>query len=68
MPTSIWMCFHSYVTDFVYYHLVAVFFRWAMSSGYGACLINKPELVKDMVTHVRNQVDNPNYAVSIKIR
>ncbi|XP_047449671.1 B-cell receptor-associated protein 29-like isoform X2 [Mugil cephalus] len=42
--------------------------RWAMSAGYGACLINKPELVKDMVRHVRNQVDNPNYTVSIKIR
>ncbi|KAK2847154.1 hypothetical protein Q5P01_010153 [Channa striata] len=42
--------------------------RWAMSAGYGACLINKPELVKDMVRHVRNQVENPNYTVSIKIR
>ncbi|KAF7665109.1 hypothetical protein LDENG_00155000 [Lucifuga dentata] len=42
--------------------------RWAMSAGYGACLINKPELVKDMVQHVRNQVDNPNYTASIKIR
>ncbi|XP_015241635.1 PREDICTED: tRNA-dihydrouridine(20a/20b) synthase [NAD(P)+]-like [Cyprinodon variegatus] len=42
--------------------------RWAMSAGYGACLINKPELVKDMVRHVRNQVDNPNYTASIKIR
>ncbi|XP_034081365.1 tRNA-dihydrouridine(20a/20b) synthase [NAD(P)+]-like isoform X1 [Gymnodraco acuticeps] len=42
--------------------------RWATSAGYGACLINKPELVKDMVTHVRNQVDNPNYTASIKIR
>lgn len=39
-----------------------------MSAGYGACLINKPELVKDMVRHVRNQVDNPNYTASIKIR
>uniref|UniRef100_UPI0037E9BA18 B-cell receptor-associated protein 29-like isoform X2 n=1 Tax=Semicossyphus pulcher TaxID=241346 RepID=UPI0037E9BA18 len=42
--------------------------RWAMSAGYGACLINKPELVKDMVRTVRNQVDNPNYTASIKIR
>ncbi|KAI3354335.1 hypothetical protein L3Q82_018860 [Scortum barcoo] len=42
--------------------------RWAMAAGYGACLINKPELVKDMVRHVRNQVDNPNYTASIKIR
>ncbi|KAM9801632.1 tRNA-dihydrouridine(20a/20b) synthase [NAD(P)+]-like [Neosynchiropus ocellatus] len=42
--------------------------RWAMSEGYGACLIKKPELVHDMVRHVRNQVDNPNYTASIKIR
>ncbi|XP_049331083.1 B-cell receptor-associated protein 29 isoform X2 [Astyanax mexicanus] len=42
--------------------------RWAMAEGYGACLINKPQLVKDMVRHVKNQIDNPNYAVSIKIR
>ncbi|XP_060901745.1 tRNA-dihydrouridine(20a/20b) synthase [NAD(P)+]-like [Labrus mixtus] len=42
--------------------------RWAVSAGYGACLINKPELVKDMVRTVRNQVDNPNYTASIKIR
>ncbi|XP_074726092.1 tRNA-dihydrouridine(20a/20b) synthase [NAD(P)+]-like isoform X3 [Strix uralensis] len=42
--------------------------RWAMSEGYGACLINKPELVQDMVRHVRNQIDNPRFSVSIKIR
>ncbi|XP_058661042.1 tRNA-dihydrouridine(20a/20b) synthase [NAD(P)+]-like isoform X3 [Ammospiza caudacuta] len=42
--------------------------RWAMSEGYGACLINKPELVKDMVKHVRRQIDNPKFSVSIKIR
>ncbi|XP_074683895.1 tRNA-dihydrouridine(20a/20b) synthase [NAD(P)+]-like isoform X3 [Strix aluco] len=42
--------------------------RWAMSEGYGACLINKPELVRDMVRHVRNQIDNPRFSVSIKIR
>ncbi|XP_050181183.1 tRNA-dihydrouridine(20a/20b) synthase [NAD(P)+]-like isoform X2 [Myiozetetes cayanensis] len=42
--------------------------RWAMAEGYGACLINKPELVKDMVRHVRNQINNPKFSVSIKIR
>ncbi|XP_042671453.1 tRNA-dihydrouridine(20a/20b) synthase [NAD(P)+]-like isoform X2 [Centrocercus urophasianus] len=42
--------------------------RWAMAEGYGACLINKPELVQDMVRHVRNQIDNPGFSVSIKIR
>ncbi|XP_010727018.1 tRNA-dihydrouridine(20a/20b) synthase [NAD(P)+]-like [Meleagris gallopavo] len=42
--------------------------RWAMAEGYGACLINKPELVQDMVRHVRNRIDNPRFSVSIKIR
>ncbi|XP_051031078.1 B-cell receptor-associated protein 29 [Phodopus roborovskii] len=42
--------------------------RWAMAEGYGACLINKPELVQDMVKQVRNQVENPRFSVSIKIR
>ncbi|XP_068132385.1 tRNA-dihydrouridine(20a/20b) synthase [NAD(P)+]-like [Hyperolius riggenbachi] len=42
--------------------------RWAMSEGYGACLINKPELVSDMVRQVRNRVENPRFSVSIKIR
>ncbi|XP_060698877.1 tRNA-dihydrouridine(20a/20b) synthase [NAD(P)+]-like isoform X2 [Hemiscyllium ocellatum] len=42
--------------------------RWAMAEGYGACLINKPELVQDMVRQVRNQVEYPNFSVSIKIR
>ncbi|XP_047659848.1 tRNA-dihydrouridine(20a/20b) synthase [NAD(P)+]-like isoform X2 [Tachysurus fulvidraco] len=42
--------------------------RWAMAEGYGACLMNKPQVVKDMVRHVRNQVDKPNYGVSVKIR
>ncbi|XP_066525264.1 tRNA-dihydrouridine(20a/20b) synthase [NAD(P)+]-like isoform X1 [Hoplias malabaricus] len=42
--------------------------RWAMAEGYGACLTNKPQLVKDMVRGVRNQIQSPDYAVSIKIR
>ncbi|XP_045144826.1 tRNA-dihydrouridine(20a/20b) synthase [NAD(P)+]-like [Echinops telfairi] len=42
--------------------------RWAMSEGYGACLINQPELIQDMVKQVRNQVENPRFSVSIKIR
>ncbi|XP_042191106.1 tRNA-dihydrouridine(20a/20b) synthase [NAD(P)+]-like isoform X1 [Callorhinchus milii] len=42
--------------------------RWAMAEGYGACLINKPQLVRDMVRQVRNQVELPNFSVSIKIR
>ncbi|XP_055508975.1 tRNA-dihydrouridine(20a/20b) synthase [NAD(P)+]-like isoform X2 [Leucoraja erinacea] len=42
--------------------------RWAMAEGYGACLINKPELVQDMVRLVKNQVECPQFSVSIKIR
>ncbi|CAI5785227.1 tRNA-dihydrouridine20a/20b 20b synthase NADP+-like isoform X2 [Podarcis lilfordi] len=42
--------------------------RWAMAEGFGACLINKPELVQEMVRLVRNQVENPMFSVSIKIR
>ncbi|XP_007669170.1 tRNA-dihydrouridine(20a/20b) synthase [NAD(P)+]-like [Ornithorhynchus anatinus] len=42
--------------------------RWAMAEGYGACLINNPELVRDMVRQVRNQVEDVTFSVSIKIR
>lgn len=42
--------------------------RWAVAEGYGACLINKPELLRDMLRQVRNQIENPNFSVSIKIR
>lgn len=48
--------------------VVFVLSRWAMAEGYGACLINKPELIRDMVKQVRNQVENPRFSVSIKIR
>lgn len=54
----------------IYNSLVHMFAlqRWAMAEGYGACLINKPELVRDMVKQVRNQVETPGFSVSIKIR
>ncbi|XP_077194293.1 tRNA-dihydrouridine(20a/20b) synthase [NAD(P)+]-like isoform X2 [Paroedura picta] len=42
--------------------------RWAMAEGYGACLINRSEVVQEMVKHVRNQVENPMFSVSVKIR
>ncbi|KAG8577242.1 hypothetical protein GDO81_010112 [Engystomops pustulosus] len=42
--------------------------RWAMSEGYGACLINQPQLVSDMVKQVRSRVENQRFTVSIKIR
>ncbi|XP_077120913.1 tRNA-dihydrouridine(20a/20b) synthase [NAD(P)+]-like isoform X2 [Ranitomeya variabilis] len=42
--------------------------RWAMAEGYGACLINQPQLVSDMVKQVRSQVENERFSISIKIR
>ncbi|KAK3579343.1 hypothetical protein CHS0354_029635 [Potamilus streckersoni] len=42
--------------------------RWAMTDGYGACLIKKPELIKDMVQQVKSRVCRENFTVSIKIR
>ena len=39
-----------------------------MAEGYGACLIKKPELLKDMVEETRTRVNNPNFTVSVKIR
>lgn len=42
--------------------------RWAMAEGYGACLIKKPELVKDMVNQTRSRVNKQDFTVSIKIR
>ena len=39
-----------------------------MQEGIGACLINKPELVKDIVTQARQRVQDPEFCVSIKIR
>lgn len=47
---------------------IILFSRWALAEGYGACLINKPELVREMVRQVRNQVENPMFSLSIKIR
>uniref|UniRef100_A0ACB8FRF8 tRNA-dihydrouridine(20a/20b) synthase [NAD(P)+]-like protein n=1 Tax=Sphaerodactylus townsendi TaxID=933632 RepID=A0ACB8FRF8_9SAUR len=41
---------------------------WAMAEGYGACLINRPEAMQEMVKQVRNQVENPMFSVSVKIR
>ncbi|XP_062611401.1 tRNA-dihydrouridine(20a/20b) synthase [NAD(P)+]-like [Saccostrea cucullata] len=42
--------------------------RWAIAEGYGACLIKKPELVRDMVNQTRSRVCNSDFTVSIKIR
>ncbi|KFM56940.1 tRNA-dihydrouridine(20a/20b) synthase [NAD(P)+]-like protein, partial [Stegodyphus mimosarum] len=42
--------------------------RWALSSGYGACLLEKPEVVHTMIQQVRNRISDPEYTVSLKIR
>ena len=39
-----------------------------MNEGYGACLINKPELLRDVVLQTRNRIPNEDFTVSIKIR
>lgn len=41
--------------------------RWAIKEGYGADLLRKPELIKDLVSQVRNRIPNP-FTVSVKIR
>ncbi|CAL1279190.1 unnamed protein product [Larinioides sclopetarius] len=41
---------------------------WVLADGYGACLLNKPELVQDMIYQVRNRISDAKYTVSLKIR
>ncbi|KAH0560163.1 tRNA-dihydrouridine(20a/20b) synthase [NAD(P)+]-like [Cotesia glomerata] len=40
---------------------------WVMSDGYGARLLENPQLVKDLVLQVRNRIPAP-FTVSVKIR
>lgn len=42
--------------------------RWAEKEGIGACLINKPQFVSDVVRQTRSRISNPNFSVSVKIR
>lgn len=42
--------------------------KWAMAEGYGACLINNPQLLRDVVLQTRNRIPNNDFSVSIKIR
>ncbi|XP_072181639.1 tRNA-dihydrouridine(20a/20b) synthase [NAD(P)+]-like isoform X1 [Diadema setosum] len=42
--------------------------RWAMAEGYGAKLIKKADLVKDMVRQTINRVTKSDFTTSIKIR
>jgi len=43
--------------------------RWAMQEGYGACLLQKPQLLAEMITAAKSRVSNlEDFTVSIKIR
>ncbi|GIY34522.1 hypothetical protein CDAR_554321 [Caerostris darwini] len=42
--------------------------RWAIQDGYGACLLNKPEIVHAMIQQVRNKITDTRFSVSLKIR
>ena len=39
-----------------------------MAEGYGACLIKKPELLRDIVRQTKARVNNSDFTVSVKIR
>ncbi|PAV68808.1 hypothetical protein WR25_20981 [Diploscapter pachys] len=38
------------------------------SKGFGSALLSKPDLLADMVRHVRATINDPDYIVSLKIR
>lgn len=42
--------------------------RWAMQEGYGACLIDEPQLIADMIREARNRITVYPFTVSVKIR
>ena len=42
--------------------------RWAQKEGIGACLINNPEFVREVVSQTRARVSDPQFSVSVKIR
>ena len=42
--------------------------RWAQKEGIGACLINDPQFVREVVSQTRARVSDPQFSVSVKIR
>jgi len=42
--------------------------RWAWKEGIGACLINNPQFVSDVVKQTKAKISDPNFSVSVKIR
>ena len=39
-----------------------------MMEGYGACLLDKPQLLYDIVRETKSRVQNPDFTISIKMR
>jgi len=42
--------------------------RWAWKEGIGACLINNPEFVSEVVKQTKAKISDPDFSVSVKIR
>jgi len=42
--------------------------RWAAKEGIGACLINEPQFVCEVVNQTRARISNPDFSISVKIR
>lgn len=41
--------------------------RWAMQSGYGSALLNKPELIQDLTSTIKRNVSE-SFSISVKLR
>jgi tRNA-dihydrouridine synthase 4 len=41
---------------------------WATKEGIGACMMNKPEVIADVLKQTRNRISDPRFSVSVKIR
>lgn len=41
--------------------------RWAMQSGFGSALLQRPELMRDLTSTIRRNFPSP-FSVSVKIR
>ena len=48
--------------------MLDVHIRWALNDGIGACMIDKPELIADMIKETRSRIDDPSFSISVKIR
>lgn len=42
--------------------------RWAFHEGIGVCLMNKPEVLSDIVSQTRSRISDPDFTVSVKVR